>query len=66
VFYIPTQQNERLVQQVNDVPAVEHDDLCDAFVHAMRHIRKGGSIELPMDYKMKDVDEYMPPENGYY
>ena len=65
VFYIPTIQNERVIQQVNDVPAVDHDDLCDALVHGLRHIRRGGTIQLPMDRK-SETEEYHAPENGYY
>ena len=65
VFYIPTPQNARVIQQVNDVPAVDHDDLCDALVHGLRHIRRGGTIQLPMDRK-SDTEEYFGPPEGFY
>jgi predicted phage terminase large subunit-like protein len=66
VFYIPTQANERTVQQVADFPACEHDDLTDTVSQALRKVRKGGMIELPMDLKTDAGDEWMPPANGYY
>jgi predicted phage terminase large subunit-like protein len=66
VFYIPTQANERTVQQTADFPATDHDDLVDTTSQALRYVRKGGMIELPMDYKTNPGDAYEPPINGYY
>ena len=65
VFFVPTPQNERVVTQVNDFPATEHDDLTDALAHGLRHLRKGGSIELPFDHR-STVEEWNPPAEGYY
>jgi hypothetical protein len=55
------------VQQVADFPATEHDDLTDTVSQALRKVRKGGMVELPMDLKVKaDDDGWQYPKNGYY
>jgi predicted phage terminase large subunit-like protein len=66
VWYIPTQANERTVLQLNDFPATEHDDLTDCMSQAMKYLRKGGSIRLPMDYKIVENDNWQYPREGYY
>lgn len=65
VWFIPTRTNERTVNQVADFPACDHDDLTDTVAHALRHVRKGGMIRLPMDVKVNS-DEYEAPTEGYY
>lgn len=60
MVWIPqTRWAEELVEQVNDFPSVDHDDLVDSMYLALRRIRQGGFVTLSTDEK---DDTFTPPE----
>jgi predicted phage terminase large subunit-like protein len=57
VWYIPTPENEKTVEEVICFPNAE-DDLTDTCAYALRHIRKGQLVRTIFDEKFDDEPVY--------
>ena len=65
MVWVPqTRWAEELVEQVNDFPSVDHDDLCDATYLALRRLRSGGFVRLSTDEK--EEPDWLPPKRAAY
>ena len=61
VFYLPTSNNQKAVQQCADFPANSgHDDIVDTCAYAGRRFRRGGCIKLESDRDPENEPSAMP------
>lgn len=57
-----------VIEQCNDFPSGQHDDIVDTVIMAMMRFRSGGFISLPSDDQLDDVDEplFKPQRSAAY
>lgn len=65
VWYMPTYANEQTIEEVNDFPLGDSDDLVDTTAYAVRHFRNTGMI-APADDREWKVDEGTTQGRSYY
>tara|TARA_R100000081_G_scaffold36481_1_gene16845 strand:- start:176 stop:1696 length:1521 start_codon:yes stop_codon:yes gene_type:complete len=65
VWVPQTNWAEELVEEVNDFPNGEHDDLVDSMTQALMRFRQGGFLKLSTDWK-DDYDDVSSYDNRTY
>lgn len=61
-----TQWADDFIEQVNDFPAGQHDDMVDVLAMTLMRFRQGGFITLPIDEDFEDDGNIIPRKRLYY
>lgn len=57
VYFLPTRNNEEVIEEFAAFPSGEHDDFVDSGTQALLRFRQGGFIKTQMDYDYEEDED---------